>query len=60
MVASLPIARVVVFIKSVAPDDRVAQILLINAGVGTLLTALGAVPASILPSIMLARGPIGS
>ena len=50
------IARVVTLIKSVAPDDRVVQILLINVGVGTLLTALGAVPVSILPPIMLALG----
>ncbi|RLC95244.1 MAG: L-lactate permease, partial [Chloroflexi bacterium] len=41
------IARVVALIKSVAPEDRVVQILLINVGVGTLLTALGAVPVSI-------------
>ena len=50
------IDRVVTLIKSVAPDDRVVQILLINVGVGTLLTALGAVPVSILPPIMLALG----
>jgi lactate permease len=50
------IARVVALIKSVAPGDRVAQIMLINVGFGTLLTALGAVPVSILPPIMLALG----
>ncbi len=50
------IARVVTLIKSVAPGDRVAQIMLINVGFGTLLTALGAVPVSILPPIMLALG----
>lgn len=50
------IARVVALIKSVAPDDQVTQILLVNVGVGTLLTALGAVPVSILPPIMLALG----
>ncbi|MBN1178900.1 MAG: L-lactate permease [Anaerolineae bacterium] len=50
------IARVVALIKSVAPDNRVVQIMLINVGVGTLLTALGAVPVSILPPIMLSLG----
>ncbi len=50
------IARVVALIKSVAPGDQVVQIMLINVGFGTLLTALGAVPVSILPPIMLALG----
>ena len=50
------IARVVALIKTVAPGQRVVQIMLINVGFGTLLTALGAVPVSILPPIMLALG----
>ena len=50
------INRVVALIKSVAPGDRVVQIMLINIGFGTLLTALGAVPVSILPPIMMALG----
>ena len=50
------IARVVALIKSVAPGEKVVQIMLINVGFGTLLTALGAVPVSILPPIMLALG----
>jgi len=50
------IARVVALIKPVAPGDQVVQIMLINIGFGTLLTALGAVPVSILPPIMLALG----
>jgi lactate permease len=50
------IARVVTLIKSVAPGDRVVQIMLINVGIGTLLAALGAVPVSILPPIMLCLG----
>lgn len=50
------IARVVTVIKTVAREDQVVQILLINIGFGTLLTALGAVPVSILPPIMLALG----
>jgi lactate permease len=50
------IARVVALIKTIAPNDQVVQIMLINIGFGTLLTALGAVPVSILPPIMLALG----
>ncbi len=50
------IDRIVALIKSVAPTDRVVQIMIINIGAGTLLTALGAVPVSILPPIMLALG----
>lgn len=50
------IARIVALVKSVSPGDRTVQIMLINIGFGTLLTALGAVPVSILPPIMLALG----
>ncbi len=50
------IKRLVTLLKSVSPGDQVAQILIINIGFGTLLTALGAVPVSILPPIMLALG----
>jgi lactate permease len=50
------IARVVALIKTIAPGQQIVQIMLINIGVGTLLTALGAVPVSILPPIMMALG----
>lgn len=50
------IARVVALVKTIAPADQVVQIMVINVGLGTLLTALGAVPVSILPPIMLALG----
>jgi lactate permease len=50
------ISRVVASIKTIAPNDKIVQIMLINVGLGTLLTALGAVPVSILPPIMLALG----
>ena len=56
MIETGAIARVVSLIKTVAPGDQVVQIMLINVGFGTLLTALGAVPVSILPPIMLALG----
>jgi lactate permease len=50
------LSRIIVLLKTVARGDQVIQILIINVGVGTLLTALGAVPVSILPPIMLALG----
>jgi len=50
------IDRVVAFIKTIAPGNQVAQILILNIGFGTLLAALGATPVSILPPIMLALG----
>lgn len=50
------IDRVVAFIKTIAPGNQVAQILILNLGIGTLLAAMGATPVSILPPIMLALG----
>jgi lactate permease len=50
------IARVVAYIKTIAPGNQVAQILILNIGFGTLLAALGATPVSILPPIMIALG----
>lgn len=50
------IDRVVALIKTIAPGNQVAQILILNIGIGTLLAALGATPVSILPPIMLALG----
>ncbi len=50
------LARIIALIKTVAPGDRAAQIMILNIGFGTLLTALGAVPVSVLPPIMLALG----
>lgn len=50
------IARVVALLKTISPRDKIIQIMLINVGFGTMLTALGAVPVSILPPIMLSLG----
>jgi lactate permease len=50
------VRRIVLAMKAVSPRDRVAQILMINVGFGTLITALGATPVSILPPIMMALG----
>ena len=56
MIETGAIQRVVALIKTISPHNQVVQIMLINIGFGTLLTALGAVPVSILPPIMLALG----
>ena len=50
------IARIVTLIKTLSPRDKVAQIMIINVGFGTLLAALGATPVSILPPIMIGLG----
>lgn len=50
------VKRIVVAMKSVSPSDRIVQIVIINIGFGTLVTALGATPVSILPPIMIALG----
>lgn len=50
------LSRIVALIKTVSPNDRVVQVLIINFGFGTLIAALGATPVSILPPIMLALG----
>ena len=56
MLESGAIARVVTLMKTVSPQDKVVQMLLINVGFGTLIAAMGATPVSILPPIMLALG----
>jgi len=50
------VRRIVAAVKTIARDDKVVQVLIINVGFGTLLAALGATPVSILPPIMLALG----
>lgn len=56
MIETGALARVVTYIKTIAPGDQVVQIMIINVGFGTLLASLGATPVSILPPIMLALG----
>ena len=43
------IARIVALLKTILPIDKIVQVMLINVGFGTILTAFGAVPVSILP-----------
>ena len=56
MIESGAIARIVALVKTISPGNQAIQIMVINVGFGTLLAALGAVPVSILPPIMIAMG----
>ena len=48
--------RIVIFIKTIASENRAIQIMLINIGFGTLMVSVGATPVSLLPPILLAMG----
>jgi len=48
--------RIIIFIKTIACDNRAVQIMLINIGFGTLMVAVGATPVSLLPPILIAMG----
>lgn len=48
--------RIIIFIKTLASENRAVQIMLINIGFGTLMVSVGATPVSLLPPIMLALG----
>ena len=48
--------RIIIFIKTIASEDKAVQIMLINIGFGTLMVAVGATPVSLLPPILLAMG----
>ncbi len=50
------IRRITVFLKTLSPASRAAQIMMVNIGFGTLMVAVGATPVSILPPILLAMG----
>jgi lactate permease len=48
--------RIVIFIKTIACENRPVQIMMINIGFGTLMVAVGATPVSLLPPILVAMG----
>ncbi|MDF2567484.1 MAG: lldP [Oscillospiraceae bacterium] len=48
--------RIIIFIKTIASDNKAVQIMLINIGFGTLMVSVGATPVSLLPPILLAMG----
>jgi len=48
--------RIIIFIKTIACENRAVQIMLINIGFGTLMVAVGATPVSLLPPILVAMG----
>jgi len=48
--------RIIIFIKTIARDNRAVQIMIINIGFGTLMVSVGATPVSLLPPILVAMG----
>jgi len=48
--------RIIIFIKTIARENRAVQIMMINIGFGTLMVAVGATPVSLLPPILVAMG----
>ncbi|MBC7765206.1 MAG: L-lactate permease [Hyphomonadaceae bacterium] len=48
--------RIIIFIKTIASENKAVQIMLINIGFGTLMVSVGATPVSVLPPILLAMG----
>ncbi|MGI6361514.1 MAG: L-lactate permease [Bacillota bacterium] len=50
------IKRVAVFLKTLAPNNQEAQIMMLNLGAGTTLVSVGATPVSVLPPIMKSLG----
>ncbi|MGI5892792.1 MAG: L-lactate permease [Bacillota bacterium] len=50
------IARVAVFLKTLSPGNKEAQIMMINLSSGTTLVSVGATPVSVLPPIMKSMG----
>lgn len=48
--------RIIIFIKTIASDNKAVQIMMINIGFGTLMVAVGATPVSLLPPILVAMG----
>lgn len=56
MGSSGALARISVFIKTLSPNNREAQIMITNLGAGTTLVSVGATPVSVLPPIMRGLG----
>jgi lactate permease len=50
------IARIAVFLKTLAPGNKEAQIMMLNLSAGTTLVSVGATPVSVLPPILRGLG----
>jgi len=48
--------RIIIFMKTIASENKAVQIMMISIGFGTLMVAVGATPVSILPPILIAMG----
>jgi len=48
--------RVIIFIKTIASENKSVQIMILAIGFGSLMVSVGATPNSVLPPIMMAMG----
>lgn len=46
------IKRICTFLKTLAPNNRISQIMLVNLGAGTTLVSAGATPVAVLPPVL--------
>ena len=56
MVKTGALKRIIIFVKTIASENKAVQIMLINIGFGTLMVSVGATPVSLLPPILIAMG----
>ncbi len=56
MAESGALARIIALIKTLAPHHKAVQVLLINVGIGILLTGLGAASVAIFPPLLIGLG----
>ncbi len=56
MAESGALGRIVAYIKTLTPHDKAVQVLLINVGIGILLTGLGAASVAVFPPLLVALG----
>ncbi len=56
MAESGALGRIITLIKTLTPHDKAVQVLLINVGIGILLTGLGAAAMAIFPPILVGLG----
>ena len=56
MEAAGALERISVFLKTLSPGNREAQIMIMNLSAGTTLVSVGATPVSVLPPVMRSLG----
>ncbi len=56
MAESGALSRIIALIKTLAPQNKAVQVLLINVGIGILLTGLGAASVAVFPPLLMGLG----